>query len=57
MLRRVIAIAVGRKAGMGVEPEQFGLFFAVLFVLRGFGITVGSHAAYDVLVGVLLSGN
>ncbi|MES2792182.1 MAG: CPBP family glutamic-type intramembrane protease [Planctomycetota bacterium] len=31
-----------------------GLFFAILFVLRGFGITVGSHAAYDVLVGVLL---
>ena len=31
-----------------------GLFFAVLFVLRGFGVTVGSHAAYDILVGVLL---
>jgi membrane protease YdiL (CAAX protease family) len=31
-----------------------GLFFAGLFVLRGFGITAGCHAAYDVLVGVLL---
>ncbi|MAG93592.1 MAG: CPBP family intramembrane metalloprotease [Planctomycetaceae bacterium] len=31
-----------------------GLFFAGLFVLRGFGITVGAHAAYDILVGVLL---
>lgn len=31
-----------------------GLFFAILFVLRGFGITVGAHAVYDVLVGVLL---
>lgn len=31
-----------------------GCVFAVLFVLRGFGITVGSHAAYDVLVGVVL---
>jgi len=31
-----------------------GLFFAVLFALRGFGITVGCHAAYDVLVGLLL---
>lgn len=30
-----------------------GLFFAALFVLRGFGITAGCHAAYDVLVGVL----
>jgi membrane protease YdiL (CAAX protease family) len=31
-----------------------GLFFAILFCLRGFGITVGCHAAYDLLVGVLL---
>jgi len=31
-----------------------GLFFALLFVFRGFGITVGCHAAYDLLVGVLL---
>ncbi len=32
-----------------------GLFFAVLFRVRGFGITVGTHATYDVLVGILLS--
>lgn len=31
-----------------------GAFFAGLFFARGFGITVGCHAAYDVLVGVLL---
>lgn len=31
-----------------------GCVFAILFVVRGFGITVGSHAAYDVLVGVVL---
>lgn len=31
-----------------------GCVFAILFVLRGFGITVGSHATYDVLVGVVL---
>ena len=31
-----------------------GLFFAVLFVVRGFGVTVGCHAVYDILVGVLL---
>ena len=53
---------------MGSESEQFllfsftfralaGLFFAVLFVFRGFGITVGCHAAYDLLVGVLLENN
>jgi membrane protease YdiL (CAAX protease family) len=33
-----------------------GLFFAALFVLRGFGITVGAHAAYDLLVGLVLAG-
>jgi membrane protease YdiL (CAAX protease family) len=34
-----------------------GLFFAGLFVLRGFGITVGAHAAYDLIVGLLLTGS
>ena len=32
-----------------------GLFFAAVFLLRGFGITVGCHAAYDLLVGILLA--
>jgi hypothetical protein len=32
-----------------------GLFFSALFVLRGFGVTVGCHAAYDLLVGLLLA--
>ena len=31
-----------------------GTFFAAIFFLRGFGITVGCHAAYDLLVGILL---
>jgi hypothetical protein len=30
-----------------------GLFFAVLFVLRGFGIAAGSHAIYDILVELI----
>lgn len=30
-----------------------GLFFGLLFVVRGFGITAGTHAAYDMLVGLL----
>ncbi len=30
-----------------------GAFFSVLFVYRGFGIAAGTHAAYDILVGVL----
>jgi len=29
-----------------------GVFFSVLFVYRGFGIAAGSHAGYDILVGV-----
>ena len=32
-----------------------GLVFASIFLLRGFGITVGCHAAYDLLVGVVLA--
>ncbi len=34
-----------------------GTFFAILFLLRGFGITVGCHAAYDLLVGLMLTGD
>jgi hypothetical protein len=33
-----------------------GLYFAALYLCRGFGIAVGAHAGYDVLVGVLLQG-
>jgi membrane protease YdiL (CAAX protease family) len=29
-----------------------GVFFAVLFRYRGFGIAAGTHALYDVLVGL-----
>lgn len=32
-----------------------GIIFAVTFLLRGFGITVGCHALYDLLVGVLMT--
>ncbi|WP_417391198.1 type II CAAX prenyl endopeptidase Rce1 family protein [Gimesia sp.] len=50
---------------VGVSGDQFsvfsftfrtvaGLFFAGLFFLRGFGITVGAHATYDIIVGVML---
>lgn len=30
-----------------------GCFFSILFVVRGFGIAAGTHAAYDMLVGLL----
>lgn len=45
--------------GDAFDPYSFtfrflaGGFFAVLFSLRGFGIAAGSHAAYDMLVGLL----
>lgn len=29
-----------------------GLYFTLLFVARGFGIAVGAHAGYDILVGL-----
>lgn len=29
-----------------------GTFFAVIYVYRGFGIVVGAHAGYDILVGL-----
>ena len=29
-----------------------GAFFALLFVYRGFGVTAGAHAGYDILVGL-----
>ncbi len=29
-----------------------GLYFTAVFQLRGFGVAVGAHACYDVLVGV-----
>ncbi len=32
-----------------------GAAFGTLFVVRGFGVTVGSHACYDVLVGLMAS--
>ncbi|MEO1990747.1 MAG: CPBP family glutamic-type intramembrane protease, partial [Pirellulales bacterium] len=30
-----------------------GVFFSTLFLTRGFGVTAGSHATYDLLVGLI----
>ena len=44
---------------LGYEPFQWrsfvfrtiaGIYFAVIFLTRGFGITAGSHIAYDILI-------
>lgn len=32
-----------------------GVMFGLLFVWRGFGIAVGCHAAYDIVVGIILA--
>lgn len=58
-----VLFAAAHHAGPAGEPFELfrfcfrmlaGTVFAALFVLRGFGITVGSHAMYDLLVGMLL---
>ncbi len=41
--------------GSFIQRTLAGLFFAVLYVTRGFGITAASHAIYDILVGVILA--
>jgi hypothetical protein len=38
-----------------VQRTLAGLFFSVLYVTRGFGITAVSHAIYDILVGIILA--
>lgn len=30
-----------------------GIYFAILFAIRGFGITVGTHAFYDIIAAIL----
>jgi hypothetical protein len=32
-----------------------GAYFAIIFVLRGFGIVVASHALYDVIALAILA--
>lgn len=55
-----LLFALAHHAGATAEPFSWfafvfrwlaGVYFGWVFVLRGFGIAVGTHAAYDVLVG------
>jgi len=47
--------------GEAMNPYVFlfralaGLYFTLLFVARGFGIAVGAHAGYDILVGMTIN--
>jgi hypothetical protein len=42
-------------AAVFVFRAAAGVFFAGLFYWRGFGIAVGTHATYDLLVGIVLA--
>ncbi len=64
VLLSALLFAAAHHVGPGSEPfhaQVFffrllaGVFFALLFQLRGFGIAVGTHACYDILVGVALA--
>jgi hypothetical protein len=55
-----LLFALAHHAGMPGEPFTWfafifrwmaGVFFAWVFILRGFGIAVGTHTVYDILVG------
>jgi hypothetical protein len=57
-----LAFAGAHHLGTLGEPFQWyafvfrtlaGAFFAALFIYRGFGIAAGTHAAYDMLVGLI----
>jgi membrane protease YdiL (CAAX protease family) len=41
--------------GSFIQRMIGGLYFSVLYVTRGFGVTAASHAIYDILVGVILA--
>jgi membrane protease YdiL (CAAX protease family) len=60
----LISLLFAAAHHVGVNGEPFcwfaftfrflaGMFFSIVFVYRGFGIAAGSHAAYDIMVGVL----
>ncbi len=59
-----LVFAVAHHIGPYGEPFQpfvflfralAGLYFSLLYQTRGFGIAVGAHAGYDVIVGVLMT--
>jgi hypothetical protein len=57
--RATFFLLVGEDAGRVVRLVPFHLplagrgYFTQVFVVRGFGVAVGTHSAYDILVGWL----
>ena len=41
------------SVGSFVQRALGGLYFSILFVTRGFGVTAASHAIYDIFVGMI----
>jgi hypothetical protein len=39
--------------GSFIQRTLAGLYFSILFVTRGFGVTAAAHAIYDILVGMI----
>jgi len=63
--RAAAVVITGLAFGWYHAPESMlmmayftlaGVFFGWLYLARGFGITAGAHAVYDVLVLVVLAG-
>ncbi|MFG0332643.1 MAG: type II CAAX prenyl endopeptidase Rce1 family protein [Maioricimonas sp. JB049] len=49
------AVAANRELWFGfLFRAAAGIWFAILFYLRGFGITVGCHVLYDIMVGIVV---
>jgi len=39
--------------GSFIQRTVAGLYFSILFVTRGFGVTAAAHAIYDIFVGII----
>jgi hypothetical protein len=39
-----------------IQRTLGGVYFSILFVTRGFGVTAASHALYDIIVGFIAAG-
>ncbi|MCW5753606.1 MAG: CPBP family intramembrane metalloprotease [Phycisphaeraceae bacterium] len=54
MLHDLSGLSSGQRIGIRVYLMAAGVFFGVVYLVRGFGIVVGAHAFYDLAVLTLL---
>jgi membrane protease YdiL (CAAX protease family) len=38
-----------------IQRTAAGLYFSILFVTRGFGVTAAAHAIYDIFIGIIIT--